>query len=136
MLRRRLALALLAGSFAACAASPWTVRIENARPTDVPMVRCLVAWGEDGNAGSSDVRARYAIEFAGPRGQGAPVVDLAVYWVADAPPTRARITRLDPASDGITIRLAEPRTIELKDRRGNTAAQLQTLEGTASGDAR
>lgn len=125
MLRRCLPTAL-ACTFAACAASPWTVRVENARDEAVPLVRCIVAYENSGNQGSSDVRPRYTAEFAGPRGEGAPQVELHVFWVAEEPPVRAWITHLDPSTDGITIRLSAPRTIELGNRRGNAEAVLQT----------
>jgi hypothetical protein len=128
MLRRCLPTAL-ACTFAACAASPWTVRVENARDEAVPLVRCVVVYENSGNQGSSDVRARHTAEFAGPRGEGAPLVELAVFWVADQPPTRARVAQLDPSTDGITIRLSDPRKIELGNLRGNKDAVLQTQEG-------
>ena len=115
-------------TLAACASSPWTVRVENARDTEVPLVRCAIVYGQTGSAGSSNVLARFATEFAAARGEGAPEVELAVFWVADEPPTRARITQLEASTEGITIRLADPRKIELKDLRGNEAAQLQTDE--------
>jgi hypothetical protein len=109
----------------ACSATkPWTVRVENARDAEVALVHCAIVYPGGGAAASSSVHARHATEFAAEREDGAPEVQLNVYWERGEPPTRARITGLTPATDGITVRLREPHAIELKDRQGNDAAVL------------
>jgi hypothetical protein len=129
MLPRRCLSTLVVCCLAACSASPWTVRIENARDVEVPLVRCAIVYPGGGSGGSSLVRAHYAVEFAAAREKGAPEIELVVFWLADAAPMRARITQLDARTDGITVLLTNARTIELKDRRGNDAAMLQTDVG-------
>jgi hypothetical protein len=108
----------------ACAASPWTVRVENARDTEVPLVQCAVIYPGGGSGHSLPLGPRHAAEFAGERMDGAPIVELQLYWLPGKPPMFVRITDLTPSTDGITLRLQDPQRVELKDRRGNDAAQL------------
>jgi hypothetical protein len=115
---------LVPALFAACAAGPWTVRIESVCAEEVPLVQCAVIYSEGGSGSSSPVRARHAVEFAGERMAGAPVVEVRVFWLPGRPPTYVRITELEPSTDGITLRLADPQRIEWRDRRGNAAAVL------------
>lgn len=109
---------------AACSAAPWTVRIENARDVEVPLVQCAVLYADGGTSHTSNVVPGQAVEFAAAGWAGTPEVELEVFWLPGKPPSRARITGLDASTDGITVRLRDPQVIELHDRQGNDAAVL------------